>query len=62
MVEFRILRFRVSNCSQDALIQALHSCKELEARIVKRLNSFKGEFLERLDDKEITPVLPDPEK
>ena len=52
MVEFRLLRFKVSRMSQDALVQALRSCKELEARIVKRLNSFQGEFLEPITDEQ----------
>ena len=46
MVEFRLLRFRVSRMTEEECVRAHGSCKELEARIVKRLNSFRGEFLE----------------
>jgi len=53
MVEFRILRFRISNCSEAALIEALRSCKELEAKIVKRLGSFRGEMVEVIQDEPI---------
>ena len=46
MVEFRILGFKVSRMSKEETIRALSSCKELEARLVKRLRSFEGEPIE----------------
>ncbi len=44
--DFRRVRAKVSSMSEDDCVGALRSCKELEARIIKRLASFKGEFVE----------------
>jgi hypothetical protein len=50
MVEFRVLRAHVSRWDEAECARALGSCKELEARIIKRLNSFKGEMIERIEE------------
>ena len=56
MVEFRVLNFKMSNEGREGLIQALRSCKELEARILKRLNVLNTEFLVEGEDGVLIPA------
>lgn len=44
-LNLRIEKFNVSAMSREECVLALRSCKELEAKILKRMGSFDGEFI-----------------
>jgi hypothetical protein len=47
---FRRLRSRTSRMTKNDVLSALASLEEVKALMVKRHNSFNGEFLEVLSD------------